>query len=81
MTSKDLELELERQPFQPLRIHLVSGKTLRVPHAGAAVLLQNALMLLKGKKPDKASAEGYDIIALRNIERIESVPVRNGSHP
>jgi hypothetical protein len=79
VTSKDLVAELERQPFVPLRIHLVSGKTIRVTSPNAAFLLQNALMLIKGKKSGKAMVDGYDVIALRNIERVESV-TRNGAH-
>jgi hypothetical protein len=82
MTSEDLRAELERDPFMPVDLHLVSGKTVRVAYPGDAVLLQNAVMVIRGKQPGKVSAEGYDIIALRNIERIESdgSPARNGVH-
>jgi hypothetical protein len=72
MTSEDLRAELEREPFVPLRLHLVSGKSVRVASSSAAFLLQNALMLIRGKKPGKATVGGYDIISLRTIERIES---------
>jgi hypothetical protein len=36
MTSKDLENELVREPFVPLQLHLVSGKTVAIPAARAA---------------------------------------------
>jgi hypothetical protein len=75
MISKDLEAELEKQPFVPLRLHLVSGKTVRISAPNAAWLLQNALMLLRGARPGRVKGEGYDVIALRNIERIEQIGV------
>jgi hypothetical protein len=73
MTSKDVEAELEKKPFTPLKVHLVSGKTIKIPSPNAAWLLQNTLMILRGNKPGKVTGEGYDVIALRNIERIELV--------
>jgi hypothetical protein len=66
VTSEDLRSELETVPFRPLRIHLVSGKTVDIGREGQAFMLQNAVMII----PDPA-AERYDIVALRNIERIE----------
>jgi hypothetical protein len=45
---------------------LVSGKTIDVTNAGQAFMLQNAVMILPDSRP-----EGHDIVALRNIERIE----------
>lgn len=66
MTSEDLKSELDKVPFKPLRIHLVSGKSVDVKRDGQAFMLQNAVMII----PDPA-AERYDILALRNIERIE----------
>jgi len=71
MTSKDLESELRREPFTPLRLHLVSGKTLDIPAPGIAWLLQNALLVFQNPKPGGVRVEGYDVVAFRNIERIE----------
>ena len=76
ITSKDLEAELEKEPFVPLHLHLVSGKTVRIPALNAAWLMQNALMILRGARPGKATGDGYDVIALRNIEKIEQNPHR-----
>ena len=76
MTFKEMEAELERQPFVPLRIHLVSGKTVRIAAPNAAWLLQSSLMILHGSRPGKVTGEGYDVIALRNVERIEQARSR-----
>ena len=76
MTSKDLEAELERQPFQPLRLHLVSGMSITIRNPSAAWLMQNTVMVLRHHKPNKLVGDGYDVVALRNIERIEQVMSR-----
>jgi hypothetical protein len=68
MTSEDVRSELDREPFRPLRLHLVSGKTVDVMAHGQAYMLQNSVMIV----PD-AQADRYDIVALRNIERLEQL--------
>jgi hypothetical protein len=76
MTTRDLEAELERDPFVPLRLRLVSGKTLEVSVPGAAWVLRNAVLVFQNAKPGRARVDGYDVIALRNIERLEQVLTR-----
>ena len=71
MTSEDLRSELDKEPFLPLRLHLVSGKEVDVPAAGAAWMLQNAVMVLQD--PSGVTTSHYDVVALRNIERIEQL--------
>ena len=68
MTSEDVKSELDKQPFRRLRLHLVSGKTVDVVAPNQAYMLQNAVMVV----PDPW-AERYDIVALRNIERLEQL--------
>jgi len=68
MTSEDLRSELEKQPFVPLRIHLVSGKEVDVLSPNAAWMLRNAVLVFH--VPGNTAA-GYDVVALRNIERLE----------
>ena len=76
MTSKDIQAELERDPFVPMALHLVSGKVVRVLAPGVAWLMQNALLVFQNAKPGKARVGGYDVIALRNIERIQQLHAR-----
>lgn len=70
MTSKDLQAELTKDPFVPLRLHLVSGKTIDVPSAGIAWMMQNTVLIFQDATPSRMQAKGYDVIAFRNIERI-----------
>ena len=71
MTSEDVRSELEKMPFVRRRIHLVSGKTLEIDSPQSGWMLQNALMILHSD--DGIGDPGYDIVALRNIERIEQL--------
>jgi hypothetical protein len=74
MTSEDLRSQIERVPFRPLRLHLVSGKTFDIIHAGQPFMLQNAVMIVSDPQTER-----YDIIALRNIERLEQLEQSHGS--
>jgi hypothetical protein len=73
MTPKNVQAELERDPFVPLALHLVSGKVVKVPAPGVAWLMQTSLLVFQNVKPGKSRVSGYDVIALRNIERIEQL--------
>jgi hypothetical protein len=66
MTSEDIRSELERIPFSPFRLHLVSGKIFDVQNVNNVAMLQNAILVYQ-----PLPQNGYDVIALRNIERIE----------
>jgi hypothetical protein len=72
VTSDDIRGQLNKEPFTPFRVHLVSGKTLDVPHSGAAWILRNALLIFQA---DSLASEltPYDVVALRNIERLEQL--------
>ncbi len=42
MTSEDIRSELDKVPFKPFRLHLVSGKTVDVI-LGMGFMLQNSI--------------------------------------
>src|SRR5690349_19434571 len=72
MTEDDVMNELEREPFAPLRLHLVSGETLHIMGPNAAHPLSNTLLVLRNPTMGTATrAEGFDLVAYYNIERIE----------
>jgi len=71
MTSEDIRSELDKDPFVPFRIHLVSGKTVDVMMSSAGWFLQNAVLILHN--PRIGQDADYDMVALRNIERIEQL--------
>ena len=78
MTSEDVRSELEKRPFVPFRLHLVSGHAIDVKMEGQASMLQNAVMVFQ-PSADSAGEVLYDVIALRNIERLEQIGSRGSA--
>lgn len=77
MTHEDLKSQLERVPFSPLRIHLVSGKTIDITSREDGNMLQHAVMVFQPRTAEDPDP-GYNVIALRNIEMIEQLARREG---
>ncbi len=74
MTGEDVQQELDRVPFEPLRLHLASGKVIDVVHPWTAWVRQSTLLVVHPLKPLTSKIQNdYDVIALRQIERIELV--------
>ena len=73
MTEEDVVAELEKDPFVPFRLHLVSGKVVDVLAPNAAHNLTNSLLVLRNPSLGSQKAEGYDVVAYHNIERIEQL--------
>lgn len=73
MTEEQIQEELEIEPFKAFRIHLVSGKTIDVHRADAAMPLRDRLLVFRNLAKSGRGAEGYDIVAYANIERIEQL--------
>ena len=73
MSEAELTAELTRDPFVPFRIHLVSGKTIDVLGPNAAHTMANSLLVLRNPTLGSPRAEGYEVIAYYNIERIEQL--------
>ena len=71
MIEEDFVSELTRDPFVPFRMHLVSGKTIDVLGPNTAHTLANALVVFRNPTIGTPRAEGYDVIAYHNVERIE----------
>ncbi len=72
MNYISLQREIERTPFQPLRIHLVSGKTVDLRYSGQGWMLEFELLLLQESRDRKR--EGlFDLISPLNVERIEQL--------
>jgi hypothetical protein len=73
VTPEDVRSELEKHQFIPFRLHLVSGAKVEVRSAAAAFMLHNAVLVLQNQEPGDGAETGYDVIALRNIERLEQL--------
>ena len=77
MNEEALLQELQKDPFIPLRLHLVSGKTvdILVPHG--AWTLSYAILVFRNPTVGSPKAEGYDVVAYANIERVEQLSMGN----
>jgi hypothetical protein len=73
MTSEDVNQELDREPFVPLRLHLSSGQKIDIEHPNSAFVRQNTLLVVHRLAPGTHAIGNYDVIALRLIERIEQL--------
>jgi hypothetical protein len=73
MTEEKIGAELDKEPFQPFRLHMVSGKVFDVLAPNVAHQLTNSLLILRNPILGTRRAEGYDVIAYQNIERIEQL--------
>ena len=71
MSPKLVQDELDRTPLIPLKVHLVSGKTVNIDRHETAWMLTHGLLVFQGTKPGTHRASGYDVIDLRGVERIE----------
>ena len=79
MAPAELQDQLSRDPFEPMRLHLSSGKTVDIRMPGIAWVLGSGLLVFRSPRPMRASAEGYDVINLRLIDKVEQL--RNGKQP
>lgn len=73
MTKENIQSELDRQPFRPLRLHLVSGKFVDIRTPAAAFMLDHAVMIFRRPRPEDDESDRYDIIAIRGIEWMEQL--------
>jgi len=79
MTAEDLNQELERDPFVPLRLHLSSGQKIEIEYPNSAFVRQNTLLVVHRLAPRSPMIGNYEVIALRLVERIEQMG--NGNQP
>jgi hypothetical protein len=78
MFRQELEIQMRRVPFVPLRLHLLDHRKLEVPFNHVIVFRSDDVMLFKGvKREGSRLAEGYEVIPYEQIERV--VPRRGGT--
>ncbi len=68
MRRVEVKSEIEREPFLPVRLHLVSGKVVDVTNPGIAWMMERAILIFH---QERGRDDRYDLISIQNIERIE----------
>ncbi|HEY2586401.1 MAG TPA: hypothetical protein VGI81_11610 [Tepidisphaeraceae bacterium] len=78
MNREELEAQMQRQPFVPLRLHLRDHRKFDVPFNHVIVFRSRDFILFKGvKKEGSRVAKGYEVIPYDQIDRI--LPNRGGT--
>jgi hypothetical protein len=73
MNPEALARELNRDPFIPLRIHLADGRYIDIGNPGLCFIARLALYVFAAK-PHDALAEDVQVISLRGIISVETMP-------
>ena len=73
MTRETIESELDKLPFVPFRLHLVSGRTVDVLTPRSGYMLRSALLIFQD--PSRSVDAGYNVVSLRNIEMLEQLMI------
>jgi hypothetical protein len=74
MSRDQVEAELARDPFVPLRIHLSNGKKIKVPFREVAVVMGPRYMVVFiGAKRGTHLAKGHTTVDFESIVRIEQL--------
>jgi hypothetical protein len=76
MLKEEIEAELGREPFVPLRLHLRNGKTFDIPFREVGHLLRSSLVVFIGLKEGTHQAKGHTEYVFEDILRIERRPGR-----
>ncbi len=73
MSPNDIREKLNRQPFQPLRVHVSDGAAYELRHPGDAAVSQMEMYI--GIEPDDTGIPTRAIyIDTRHVTRIEPLP-------
>jgi hypothetical protein len=79
MTKEAVKMELAREPFVPLRLHLTNGKTFDVPFREVAHIVAYGVLVLIGLKKGTHQARSYDRFSFEQIARIERRPAKGST--
>jgi hypothetical protein len=72
MNPETLAAELNRDPFIPLEIRLVSGKALQIVNPGLCFIARLSLYVFAGR-PNDSLAEDVQVVSLRAIESVQTI--------
>jgi hypothetical protein len=79
MHRTQIESQLNRDPFVPLRLRLTDGRGFDVPFRHVIVFQKSRLILFMGvKREGSHAATGFELLPYDQIDRIEERPGRAG---
>lgn len=83
MAPSDLDAELKREPFQPFRIVTTTGKTYDVTLKNRPMIRVGSRMVIIGYSIPETHPyfDGYEVVSLVNIVRLESIAEPSSQTP
>jgi hypothetical protein len=72
MTQKDLRDLIHRMPFQPFRLHIADGKSLRVPHPD--FLLAGTAHVAVATEAPGGTPGDFNFVPYEHLVRVELLP-------
>lgn len=72
MTQKDIRDIIQTQPFQPFRLHMADGKSMRVPHPDF-ILASPSVTVIADEMPGSVPGE-ICLVPYEHIARVEMLP-------
>lgn len=72
MTQKDIRDIIQTQPFQPFRLHLADGKSMRIPHSDF-ILASPSVTVIADEMPGSVPGE-ISLVPYEHIVRVEMLP-------
>jgi hypothetical protein len=73
MNPETLAMELNRDPFIPLRIHLADGRSVDIRNPGVSFIARLSLYVFAAQ-PHRSLAKDVQVISLRGIVSAETLP-------
>ena len=73
MNPEQLNEQLSREPYVPLRLHLSDGDAVDITNPGLAFINGPALYVFRTDRPNSHLADDHRLIALRHIVQVEQI--------
>lgn len=70
MAPQDIIIELRKQPFAPLCLHLTDGTKYEIRHPELAMVFQSKILIGVPGPKQPEPAQDYDVIALGHVMRL-----------
>jgi hypothetical protein len=73
MTAEAIDMELSRDPFVPLRLHLSDGSAIDVHNPGLCFIARMALYVARTDRPHSRIMDDFRLVSLRHVVSVEQL--------
>ena len=79
MTPEQLNEQLSRDPYVPLRLRLSNGDTIDIANPGLVFINGPAVYVFRTDRPNSHLADDHRLIAFRHIVQVEQIVEKSRS--